>query len=270
MGWRAIVPPRTDTTDYAGFCHRYARNFFGAPMGYSSAWEAWEATQFKNGPEVPIPNVPVILWYSHYGTYQGIYKNWGHVTPIIPGDAIYTSPGYGGPSFERWQTISQIESRFNSKYVGWSPDINGLLVAEWVPDPDPIQEDDMPRILNMRSTTNHVDPNATQKTIYFDGPAGIKGIQNQEHLRLLQRYIADRSGDQMYAHEFAIVNSYLTSNVPTLTADTVEAAATRAIKSAGGSVEASQIAAAVEATLKDDFAAIPSSVAKNLSDKLSS
>ena len=131
MTFQQLVAPNLGTTDGAGWCHRFARNVFGAPMGYNSAWEAWQATEYKHPTSEPLPSgAAVLLWFSHYGTYGSppTYGNWGHVAIHVPGIGIYTSPGYGYGQ-EVWTTIGQIESRFASKYVGWSEDINGLRVA---------------------------------------------------------------------------------------------------------------------------------------------
>lgn len=130
MSWYAAVPPRLGTVDGAGWCLRFAQSFFGAPAMYESAWQAWLATQAKYSPSDPLPGVPVILWFEHWGTYGSPprYGNWGHVAVYVPGDAIYTSPAWGWGQ-GRYGTIAEIERTFNAKYVGWTPDINGLLVA---------------------------------------------------------------------------------------------------------------------------------------------
>ncbi len=132
----------------------------------------------------------------------------------------------------------------------------------------PTSGDDMPRILNMRETN---DGKSNNGKMFFDGGpgVGIKHIANPNHLSLLQRFLTDRSGDFMYPAELAIINTYLAPGTPTLSAATVEQAVTNAIRAAGGSVEAAQIAAAVESVLKDDFAAIPAATAKALGQKLS-
>lgn len=154
MGWIARVPPRLGTQDGTGWCLRFAQSFFGAPVRHNSAWEAWQATQAKYAPSDPLPPVPVLLWFEHWGTYgtPPTYGNWGHVAAYVPGDAIYTSPASGWGQ-GRYGTIREIEATFNCRYVGWSPDINGLLVADYIadaapvapakPKPKPVQEDDM-------------------------------------------------------------------------------------------------------------------------------
>lgn len=160
MGWIAKVPPRLGTQDHTGMCLRFAQSFFGAPVRYASAWQAWQHVQAKYSPSDALPPVPVLLWFEHWGTYGAppTYGNWGHVAIHVPGDAIYTSPAWGYGQ-GRYATIAQIEASFNARYVGWSPDINGLFVADYVsdkapvtpprpkPKPIPVQEDDMSKPL---------------------------------------------------------------------------------------------------------------------------
>ncbi len=131
---------------------------------------------------------------------------------------------------------------------------------------------DMPRILNLRTTTDHTKPGATEDKIYLDaGPGvGIKHISSPAHLKLLQRFLADASGERFYPAELAIINSYLAPDTPILSAESVEQAVTKAIQAAGGSVEAAAVAAAVEQVLADDFAAIPAKVAAEQSTRLAS
>ncbi|UOQ60395.1 hypothetical protein MUN76_15405 [Leucobacter rhizosphaerae] len=138
------------TQDLAGRCLPFAQSFFGAPIRYDYAFQAWEATQHKGGVNDPLPDVPVLLWFSHIGRYyshsKGVWEtvNAGHVTIHVPGDAIYSSPtsGYGS---QRFATIREIEQAFNATYVGWSLDINGLLVAAWEEDDDMYSDDDRTR-----------------------------------------------------------------------------------------------------------------------------
>lgn len=137
MPWKSLVSPRKDTVDDPGMCLRFAQSFFGAPVAYPDAWTAWENQQFRHSASEPLPNVPVVLWFSHYGTYgapgQEYYKNWGHVAPYVPGDAIYSSPATwnAGRSQSRFSTIADLERALNCKYVGWSEDLNGLRIAEY-------------------------------------------------------------------------------------------------------------------------------------------
>lgn len=140
--WQAKVVPRLGTTDRPGMCLRFAQSFFGAPAQHRSAWHAWQAQKFRHGPEAPLPDVPVLLWFEHRGAYDdgngpydgvpvGQKANWGHVAVHVPGDAIYTSPLSGSKAGqERYANIGQMAAQMNLVYVGWSEDINGLRIAE--------------------------------------------------------------------------------------------------------------------------------------------
>lgn len=167
---------------WAGACLVYAQNFTGAPVANRSAWHAWLNTKMKFDKSVPLPkDVPVVLWYEHWGTYndgQGqygsdpnnpYYGNWGHVTPYVPGDGIYTSPG-SGYGAEKWQTIGQIESRFNSRYVGWSLDINGLQVSS-LGDPTPRPPQNQTTIRKKDNVTLYVSTSNNKRP----GQGGING-----------------------------------------------------------------------------------------------
>lgn len=148
----SLVPPRLGTIDYPGMCLRFAQSFFGAPARHRSAWHAWQAQKHRHGPEVPWPNVPVLLWFEHWGNYDdglgpydgrppGSRGNWGHVAIYVPGDAIYTSPLSGWQAGqERYANIAQMAAQMNLVYVGFSEDINGLRVAKPVTSPAPIPE----------------------------------------------------------------------------------------------------------------------------------
>jgi hypothetical protein len=127
--WEQLVNPNLSATSPAGWCLAFAQKVYGAPVMYRSAWEAWENTQDKRYDA--LPNVSVPVWFSHFGTYQGEYANWGHVVAYVPGRGFLSSPASGVG--QQWvATIEQVERIFNSKYVGWSTDINTLQVAQYV------------------------------------------------------------------------------------------------------------------------------------------
>lgn len=217
------------------------------------------------------PNAePGDLWYWWWARD-------GHVGTVLGHDAdgrvLVTHTSSSGDLVEQWSNnvrISHADTiphrfRGGSHHYGVNQRRTGL--TPWPAKPSQKGADDMPRILNMRETP---DGKSNTATLFFDGGpgVGIKGIANPYHLGLLQRYIADKPGDHMYPAELAIVNTYVAPGVPTLTAATVEAAVTKAIAAAGGSVEAGAIAKAVESVLKDDFAAIPAATAVKLGEKL--
>jgi hypothetical protein len=122
-----LIQPNTATKDYAGYCLRFTQSVYNAPIKHATAWDAWEATQHKfYSREMPDVSVPV--WFDHWGTY-GEYGQYGHVVAYIPGRGFLSSPtsGYG----QKWlDTIEQVEATYNSTFVGWTEDINGLQVAK--------------------------------------------------------------------------------------------------------------------------------------------
>jgi hypothetical protein len=125
-----LVQPNTSVQDGTGWCLRFTQSVWGAPARYNSAWDAWNATQHKHTDRV-MPSDSVPVWFSHYGSYgtPATYGNWGHVVSwIVTEKKFLSSPakGYG----QQWlNSIEEVERVYNSKYVGWSEDINGLRVA---------------------------------------------------------------------------------------------------------------------------------------------
>lgn len=140
MAWLPLKQPNLTRKVQPGWCLGYVSDVLGInSTKYESAWGAWQGTKYKHGPEEPLPDVPVLLWFSHIGTYGKPPRkgNWGHVVLHVPGVGLYTSPGGAigsDASFEVHPTITAIERRFNSTYVGWSEDLAGVRFAQYVPE----------------------------------------------------------------------------------------------------------------------------------------
>lgn len=124
-----LVPPRLNTEAGAGWCLAFAQKFFGVPHLFASAWEAYLATSRKKT-GAPPTGAAVVLWFEHWGTYQGVYANWGHVAIHVPGKGIYTSPWFSSYGQEIYQSIGEIERIFHARYVGWTDNISHVRVAE--------------------------------------------------------------------------------------------------------------------------------------------
>ncbi|WRS29597.1 hypothetical protein U6G28_08725 [Actinomycetaceae bacterium MB13-C1-2] len=133
MAWKQLVPPDLSIRVWAGWCLSLARQVARAPAREATAWDAWMAVKHRHGPGEPIPNVPVILWLSHWNTYNDTYKNWGHVVYWIPGRGYLSSPG-SGYGQEWLNSIPAVIARFGGAYVGWSEDISTQRVAQLVAD----------------------------------------------------------------------------------------------------------------------------------------
>lgn len=116
-----------DKPDYHGFSLRQVQDSFRAPVMHNTAWEAWEATEHKHGPEEPLPNAYVPVWF--WTSAQGIMPL-GHVLIWDPDSKKLFGTPRSGCGIETYD-LKQVVNEF-TKYVGWSEDINGLRVAEEV------------------------------------------------------------------------------------------------------------------------------------------
>ena len=136
MAWKQLVPPDLSIRVWAGWCLSLARQVARAPAREATAWDAWANAQHRHGPSEPIPNVPVILWFSHWNTYNGVHQNWGHVVYWIPGGGFLSSPGEGYG--QEWlSSVAAVVARFGGAYVGWSEDISTQRVAQLIADTPP-------------------------------------------------------------------------------------------------------------------------------------
>lgn len=144
-----IVYPDTTVQDEAGYCHRMARAVFNAPWvsGLDSATKAANATWWRYETR-DMPNVAVPVWFDHWGTYGGVFGNWGHVVVWVPGHGFLSSPWYKKYGQEWYPTIEDVERTFNATFRFWTEDINGLRVAEQESeDIVAISDDDINRIV---------------------------------------------------------------------------------------------------------------------------
>lgn len=133
MFFQQIARPNLNAQDGAGWCLRHTQRVFNAPAMYPDAWTAWNNQSGRRTDALPT-DVSVPVWFEHWGTYNGQYKNWGHVATWVPGRGIYSSPrqGYGG---EWFSSIREIEQQFNARYVGWTTSMHGMPIVREVSSP---------------------------------------------------------------------------------------------------------------------------------------
>lgn len=133
--WVNTVTPNLDAVDTAGYCLRLQQKVWGAPAHYATAWDSWEANPDKHEDD-NIPEIPITIWFDHWGTYGGEYGRYGHVATRVPGRGILSNPGRG--IGQKWyNTIQECERDCNAKYVGWTTSINGLTIATLSNEPKP-------------------------------------------------------------------------------------------------------------------------------------
>lgn len=224
------------TVGRAGWCLGYVSDVLGIRSGqYRSAWHAWLGTRHKYGRNDPLPNVPVLLWFEHWGAYDdgngpydgrpvGAVGNWGHVVLWVPANGLfYSSPTgpIGTTGHSTFKTISAVEATFNATYVGWSEDLAGVRFVQ------PTEEDMTPEQAAQLDQT-------------------FKRLRNMEAAAIVR-------DKRLVNMEGALIKTL---------------AGVAKITSAGNSTEAAQIAAEVEKSLKDDFAAIPKAVNDDAAERL--
>lgn len=135
------VYPRLDLETNPGWCLKFVQDSFRAPVMHATATIAADATQFRNTSRT-MPDVAVPVWFWHYGIYNDVPGEYGHVVIWVPGRGFLSSPVTGFGSL--WlSSIEDVERTFYAKYRFWTQDINTLRVVEPTPvkekDPMPIQ-----------------------------------------------------------------------------------------------------------------------------------
>jgi len=129
--YKQLVGIDTTVTDKAGYCLRFARRVSNpdAPAGPNFAWDSWVMTKYKHA-DGNLPNVAVPVYFEYVVNGQ----NQGHVAWWIPAQNRFLSSPTSGTG-QRWlDRLSQIEDLYHCRFVGWAEDINGVRVAEPLPE----------------------------------------------------------------------------------------------------------------------------------------
>ena len=141
--WKQLRKPNLDPIiyqngkallDWLGWCLAYVQFAFGTGWAGARAWHAWQAAKKKHTNRSFPKGVYFPIWFSHYGTYGGVYGNFGHVAICyIHANGkmqIWTSPISRKPFADVYNSIGEIERLFDAKYVGWSEDLAGVTLIE--------------------------------------------------------------------------------------------------------------------------------------------
>lgn len=196
-----LVQPNLSVTDSAGSCLRFTQSVWGAPVKYDSAWQAWQATTFKHYDRV-MPKDSVVVWFEHWGSYGRPPRrdNWGHVVSWIESEKKFLSSPARGVGQQWLATIEEVERVFNSKYVGWSEDINGLRVASVNPDP-----------VEILGAVEMTLIKANNGTFFLVREEEIRYVEDLWHVELLRRMINSDPNDPYTfdVSEIPVLQSYL-------------------------------------------------------------
>lgn len=139
--WNQVKTPNLDPVivsggktlyDWFGYCMAYVRASFGTRSA-DTALEGWQASKVRHEDRKLPKGVYVPIWFNHWGTYWGEYKNWGHVG-IYKDGKVWTSPLTHKPTADVYSSISQVESKYNATFIGWSEDVCGDRVIEFKGD----------------------------------------------------------------------------------------------------------------------------------------
>jgi len=136
--WKQLVAPNLEAQGYPSFCLAFTQEVYGAPARYPSAWVAWEATDDKHETR-ELPPVSVPVWFDGYSSVNGVYDRYGHVCAYVPGIGFLNQgeQHYG----QKWfSTLEEVERACNVRFVGYSTDLNGLVIAVNEPDPTPTRK----------------------------------------------------------------------------------------------------------------------------------
>lgn len=105
------------SSGYGGQCLKWVRLAFGIRAKYGTAWQAWNGAEFRFGDEAPA-NVPVFFKPSSNG--------FGHVAYGLGGGRVRTTNSATNKIYNT--TIASLASSWRQPYVGWTADLNGVLV----------------------------------------------------------------------------------------------------------------------------------------------
>lgn len=121
-------------TRWDGWCLAYVQSAFGTGWAGARAWHAWENAKKKHANRSFPKGVYFPIFFSHWGTYGGVYGNFGHIAICYVHQngsmQIWTSPGTAKPYADIYNSIETIERLYNSTYVGWSEDLAGTQLIK--------------------------------------------------------------------------------------------------------------------------------------------
>lgn len=148
MGWRQVISPNLDDSklyvynggqalvDWYGWCLAVARSAFGLPPRGATAWDCYvNYTQFKHEDRNFPVGVFFLIWFSGYGGAGHVAI--AYIDPNTGVMTIWTSPYTHKAYFDHYSDVDKLARGYGVTYAGWSEDLAGARVIEWVPDAPP-------------------------------------------------------------------------------------------------------------------------------------
>jgi hypothetical protein len=156
MAWQQNVTPNLDPYvyvngqllyDWYGWCLATVRCAYNAPYSGMNAWSGWMSyTQVKHEDRNFPVGVYFPIWYSGYG---GL----GHVAIAYVNQQgamnIWTSPYKHVPYFYTgYHDVDALARGYGLSFAGWSEDIGGMRVIQYVDDTPPPPPPAAPPVYN--------------------------------------------------------------------------------------------------------------------------
>lgn len=161
-----------------GYCLRNVRLGYGIGAKYATAWQAWQNSPQQTGAIPSGVEVPVYFWYGRDG----------HIGVQLA-DGTFWSDGKIYSSLAKYRLSHPLVM-----YRGWSTQVNGLDVIQYVPDPV------TPKMPPVGSRVRFAVP----RTAFVPGTTSVKGTLPPD-IRLVRGY------DPKYPYRI-LVNSALVGN----------------------------------------------------------
>ena len=145
MSWQSLVDVNLNTVSEPGWCLAFAKDAVGAPAGIPTARASWDIAQDKHPGDWNLPDAVCAVYWSWVGDLGEGMLDYGHVCIWVPGRGLFSSPKRwtDGVGSAWYSSIDEVSNWIGGTYLGWTSDINGKQICQWVgdaPAPAPVVE----------------------------------------------------------------------------------------------------------------------------------
>lgn len=119
-----------------GYCLAYVRKAYAVNNIVDTAYNSWIRSKYKHSnKDFPTNDIYIPIWWNYHATIDGIYDNYGHVAVLeCSTGRVYSNPGKNTASNPVvFKSIDEITDYYGLEtFLGWSEDVNGEKVIEYV------------------------------------------------------------------------------------------------------------------------------------------
>lgn len=135
------------TPGWKAQCLRFCRTMYGIPSQHTSAINAWIGSTYKHTTGVP-PRGAFVFWKV---------GQFGHIA-ISDGNGFCISTDIKGPGTVARVPITTINTRWSAHYLGWTEDVNGVRLSEFVPaKPVDVKPLPKPFVVSLKAAQYHAE-----------------------------------------------------------------------------------------------------------------